>query len=130
MKIIITIILTFAALVGWGQTDSMFTGAGSGTALMFVGGGQPYTLKWDTSKVWFKEVSFQSDGGHLELIRDTIAIRIDSIPVERWTKGYIVKPIIDGMYESWGQEYPQTEYLYFDRKTKVTNMVIYSIERK
>lgn len=69
-----------------------------------------YTLKIDTQKVWFKE---------LAITGDTIT--------EHWQKGF---RLIIPSYISFDGLYVPAEYLYADRKTKVTNYVIFSIERK
>lgn len=93
------------------------------------------TVKYDTVKCWFKELVVgkfsNADNGFIKCNESDPGATI----FETWYKGYQVLQE-HSPTETTLAIYSQTPlnthvcYLYSDRKTKVTNQVIFSIERK
>lgn len=84
------------------------------------------SFKSDTVKCWFKEMRFKywwydqwRECRETDRAFDINGRVIEVIPYEVITAGY-----------SYTINQIRSEYLYYDRKTKVTNTVIYSIPRK
>jgi hypothetical protein len=88
------------------------------TAQLFFEADTPKVIKRDTIRCYFKE---------LEVNHDTIT--------EHWRHGYQVIDTMGsyhytGVWETMEHDTQLECYLYPDRKTKVTNQVIYSISSK
>ena len=76
----------------------------------------PDSTRADTVRCWFKEVDF-SGPVVFKIVKGQAILATDDYPEERWQYGYVIK----------GQIF--VSYLYSDRKTKVTNHVLYSFEK-
>lgn len=118
MKTTLTILLTLFTVTVWGQHKD-------GDTVWFrptdIYNNKPV---YDTTKCWLKELE----------VRQCRCLGIGDTIIEHWQQGFQVtervSPIqIESAFYRGGTISKPVCYLYSDRKTKVTNQVIYSIAR-
>jgi uncharacterized protein YhfF len=123
MKTILTILLAFTVSAGMAQskTDTVLFDKYSTTVAS--SSKEPHkVIKLDTERCWFKELD----------IRLCRCLGAGDTIIEHWRHGYQVIETLNSVHwVSDTQFINDTElafYLYSDRKTKVTNKIIYSFK--